>query len=221
MVRPNICRRHLPLPSVMALSRLAGLRTGGHGAATFGTVHFPHLMQRHRAGGDFDRGMRYQHSFWYSQAREVFEDAAQGRRHMRPSPIGASRSRSSTIRTIRRPQANLPLRPGGPFKRPRRSALRPSVERDYINALAVDVHRLRTRVDHRSRVLAYLKAMEALAAKYIATTTRRRSPTRSRSTSGASPADKDPTPNQLKGRGDPGANSSGRQPTHPGGRPTT
>src|SRR3982074_2534251 len=41
----------------------------------FGTVHFAtscnDVAQRR-----FDRGMRYQHSFWYAQAKEIFEDAA-------------------------------------------------------------------------------------------------------------------------------------------------
>ena len=41
----------------------------------FGTVHFAtscnELAQRR-----FDRGMRYQHSFWYAQAKEIFEEAA-------------------------------------------------------------------------------------------------------------------------------------------------
>src|ERR1700716_1735586 len=39
----------------------------------FGTVHFAtscnDVAQRR-----FDRGMRYQHSFWYAQAKEIFED---------------------------------------------------------------------------------------------------------------------------------------------------
>src|ERR1043165_71717 len=41
----------------------------------FGTVHFAtscnDVAQRR-----FDRGMRYQHSFWYQQAKEVFEEVA-------------------------------------------------------------------------------------------------------------------------------------------------
>src|SRR5438552_490303 len=40
-----------------------------------GTVHFEtscnEIAQRR-----FDRAMRYQHSFWYRQAKEIFEDAA-------------------------------------------------------------------------------------------------------------------------------------------------
>src|SRR5262245_41224564 len=39
----------------------------------FGTVHFAtscnEVAQRR-----FDRGMRYQHSFWYSQSKEIFEE---------------------------------------------------------------------------------------------------------------------------------------------------
>jgi Tfp pilus assembly protein PilF len=42
-----------------------------------GAVHFTtscnEVAQRR-----FDRAMRYQHSFWYRQAKEIFEDAAKG-----------------------------------------------------------------------------------------------------------------------------------------------
>ena len=41
----------------------------------FGTVQFEtscnEVAQRR-----FNRGMRYQHSFWYEQAKEIFEEAA-------------------------------------------------------------------------------------------------------------------------------------------------
>ena len=44
----------------------------------FGAVHFPtscnEVAQRR-----FDRGMRYQHSFWYTQAKEVFEEVGNAR----------------------------------------------------------------------------------------------------------------------------------------------
>src|ERR1700752_351755 len=39
----------------------------------FGTVHFPTSCNE-TAQRRFDRGMRYQHSFWYSQSKEIFED---------------------------------------------------------------------------------------------------------------------------------------------------
>ena len=50
-------------------------------------------------------------------------------------------------------------------RRPRRSAPRPQRERDYIDALA-RMYADYDKIDHRTRVQAYLKAMEALAAKY-------------------------------------------------------
>ena len=40
-----------------------------------GTVHFTTSCNA-TAQRRFDRGMRYQHSFWYRQAREIFEDVA-------------------------------------------------------------------------------------------------------------------------------------------------
>src|SRR5262245_44760538 len=38
-----------------------------------GTVHFATSCNE-TAQRRFDRGMRYQHSFWYGQAKEIFED---------------------------------------------------------------------------------------------------------------------------------------------------
>src|SRR5216117_1893610 len=40
-----------------------------------GTVHFV-ISCNETAQRRFDRAMRYQHSFWYSQAKEIFEDVA-------------------------------------------------------------------------------------------------------------------------------------------------
>src|SRR5258708_13404681 len=40
-----------------------------------GTVHFVTSCNE-TAQRRFDRGMRYQHSFWYRQAKEIFEDVA-------------------------------------------------------------------------------------------------------------------------------------------------
>src|SRR6202008_2941415 len=39
----------------------------------FGTVHFPTSCNE-TAQRRFDRGMRYQHSFWYRQSKEIFDD---------------------------------------------------------------------------------------------------------------------------------------------------
>jgi len=42
----------------------------------FGRVHFE-TSCNDAAQRRFDRAMRYQHSFWYQQSKEVFEEAAQ------------------------------------------------------------------------------------------------------------------------------------------------
>src|SRR3954453_679363 len=39
----------------------------------FGTVHFATSCNE-TAQRRFDRGMRYQHSFWYQSSKEIFED---------------------------------------------------------------------------------------------------------------------------------------------------
>ena len=40
----------------------------------FGTVHFATSCNE-TAQRRFDRGMRYQHSFWYRESKEIFEEA--------------------------------------------------------------------------------------------------------------------------------------------------
>ena len=45
-----------------------------HDGAQFGTVHFP-ISCNEAAQQHFDDGMRYQHSFWWSRAKQSFEDA--------------------------------------------------------------------------------------------------------------------------------------------------
>src|SRR4051812_49771586 len=47
--------------------------TAQDAAQRLGAVHFPTSCNE-AAQRRFDRGMRYQHSFWYRQSQEVFED---------------------------------------------------------------------------------------------------------------------------------------------------
>src|SRR6266853_798218 len=59
----------------------AGLASGPSPASSqgadqqLGNVHFETTCNE-TAQRRFDRAMRYQHSFWYSAAREIFEEAA-------------------------------------------------------------------------------------------------------------------------------------------------
>src|SRR6266436_8362067 len=69
------------LATVLAATVAAGLATAQPAFAQddvdqrFGTVHFA-TSCNDTAQRRFDRGMRYQHSFWYAQAKEIFEDVA-------------------------------------------------------------------------------------------------------------------------------------------------
>ena len=53
----------------------------------FGTVHFATSCNE-TAQRRFDRAMRYQHSFWYRESKEIFEEVAQGRSRLRDRLLG-------------------------------------------------------------------------------------------------------------------------------------
>ena len=63
---------------VIAVSLSWGAPALGHDAdeQQLGTVHFPTSCSQ-PAQQQFDRAMRYQHSFWYRVAREAFEQVLQ------------------------------------------------------------------------------------------------------------------------------------------------
>ena len=56
-----------------------------------GKVHFATTCNE-VAQRRFDRAMRYQHSFWYAESKEIYEEAIKADADA-PSPIGASRCR--------------------------------------------------------------------------------------------------------------------------------
>ena len=128
----------------------------------FGTVHFAtscnDVAQRR-----FDRGMRYQHSFWYTQAKEIFEDAAKA------DPTCGMAYWGVALTLLNNPHGAPPA-PNLPqglaaIQKAKEISAKTERERDYIDALSamyVDYDK----TQHRARVQAYLKAMAALAAKY-------------------------------------------------------
>ena len=89
----------------------------------FGTVHFPtscnEVAQRR-----FDRGMRYQHSFWYTQAKEVFEEVAKA------DPTCGMAYWGIALTYLNNPHSAIPApnfsRAWQRFRKRRRSAPRPS-----------------------------------------------------------------------------------------------
>ena len=127
-----------------------------------GTVHFEtscnEVAQRR-----FDRGMRYEHSFWYGAAREIFEDAAKA------DPTCAIAQWGVALTLLDNPHGPIPapnLAPGlAAIQKAKAVGAKTERERDYIDALAlmyVDYEKL----THVQRIRSYLGAMEKLAAKY-------------------------------------------------------
>ena len=128
----------------------------------FGTVHFDtscnEVAQRR-----FDRGMRYQHSFWYSSSREIFQEA------LKADPACAIAYWGIALSFLHNPHSpppapNLPLGLAA-LQNAKAVAAKTERERDYIDALTV-FYTDYDKVPHGARVQAYLKAMEALAQKY-------------------------------------------------------
>ena len=127
-----------------------------------GNVHFQtscnEVAQRR-----IDRAMRYQHSFWYSAAKEVFEEA------LKADPTCAIAHWGIALSLLDNPHnaipaPNLPLGLAAIQKAKAVGAKTPR-ERDYIDALAV-MYADHDKLSHRQRITAFLKAMEVLAAKY-------------------------------------------------------
>jgi tetratricopeptide (TPR) repeat protein len=128
----------------------------------FGTVHFATSCNE-TAQRRFDRGMRYQHSFWYRASKEIFEEV------LNADPECAMAYWGIALSLLYNPHSpptatNLPL---GLAALQRGKALRAKTqrERDYIDALLV-LYADYDKVDHRTRVQAYLGAMEQLAQRY-------------------------------------------------------
>lgn len=128
----------------------------------FGIVNFEtscnEIAQRR-----FNRGMRYQHSFWYDQAKDVFDEA------LKADPTCAIAEWGIALTYLNNPHIAVPvanLAPGlAAIQRAKAISAKTERERDYIDALAfmyVDHDKL----THRERIGAFVKAMDGLAAKY-------------------------------------------------------
>lgn len=111
----------------------------------------------------FNRAMRYQHSFWYSAAKEIFEEVAKA------DPTCGMAYWGVALSLLNNPHAAIPapnLAPGlAAIQKAKAVGAKTERERDYIDALAlmyIDYDKL----THTQRIRSFLGAMEKLAAKY-------------------------------------------------------
>ncbi len=128
----------------------------------FGTVHFATSCNE-TAQRRFDRAMRYQHSFWYRASKEIFEDVLKADEGCAIAYWGVA---LSLLYNPHSPPtaANLPLGLAA-LQKGKAVGAKSQRERDFIDALLV-LYTDYDKVDHRTRVQAYLKAMEQLAQRY-------------------------------------------------------
>src|SRR3979411_2328367 len=175
-----------------------------------GKVHFETSCNA-QAQQLFDRAMLYQHSFWYRASQAAFEDV------LKADPECGIAYWGIALSLLWNPHVPAPAKNlaegAAAIAKGRTAGAKSQRERDYIEALAV-MYADHEKVDHRTRVVAYAKAMEALAQRYLKDDEAQIHYALALNTS-ASPSDKTYA-SQLKGAAilEP---ISPRQPDHPGG----
>lgn len=127
-----------------------------------GTVHFQTSCNE-AAQRRFDRAMRYQHSFWYAHSKELFEEVLKADPECGIAYWGIALSLLYNPLNPP-PTPNLPLGLAA-IQKGQAVGAKSQRERDYVDALSV-MYVDFEKASHRERVQAYLKKMEALAARY-------------------------------------------------------
>jgi len=174
-----------------------------------GTVHFE-TSCKPDAQKLFDRGMLYQHSFWYRASQRVFEDV------LKADPECGIAYWGTALSLLWNPHVPPPAKNlaegAAALAKAKSVGAKTQRERDYLDALGA-MYADYEKVDHRTRMQAYAKAMEQLAQRYPNDDEAQIYYALALNTS-ASPADKTYA-NQLKGAAilEPIAI---RQPQHPG-----
>ena len=131
-------------------------------AKQLGKVHFETSCSP-KAQKAFDQAMLYQHSFWYSASQRTFEDA------LKADPGCGIAYWGIALSSLRNPHIPPPaknLADGlAAIEKAKAVGAKTQRERDYIDALG-QFYTDHDKVDHRTRVQAYLKAMEELVQRY-------------------------------------------------------
>jgi tetratricopeptide (TPR) repeat protein len=127
-----------------------------------GSVHFK-ITCNEVAQRRFDRGMRYQHSFWYVNAKEVFEEA------IKADPTCAMAHWGIALTLMDNPHNPIPrpnLSPGlAAIAKAKEIGAATERERDYIEALTV-MYVDYEKIPHAQRMRAWRDAQAKVAAKY-------------------------------------------------------
>jgi hypothetical protein len=188
---------------------LAQPALGQSDSSQLGTVHFDTSCKL-EAQKLFDRGMLYQHSFWYRASQQVFGDV------LKADPECGIAYWGIALSLLWNPHVPTPAKNlaegADAIAKGKSVGTKTQRERDYLDALGA-MYADYDKVDHRTRMQAYAKAIEQLAQRYPNDDEAQIYYALALNTS-ASPADKTYA-NQLKGAAilEPIAI---RQPQHPG-----
>ena len=111
----------------------------------------------------FDRGMLYQHSFWYRASQRSFEEVLKADPQCTIAYWGIALSLLWNPHVI--PPAKNLAEGAAALAKAKSVGAKTERERDYLVALG-SMYAEYDKVDHSTRMLAYAKAMEQLASRY-------------------------------------------------------
>jgi tetratricopeptide (TPR) repeat protein len=148
--------------AALALSSSQPASAQGDVDQQLGSVHFKtscnEVAQRR-----FDRAMRYQHSYWYLPAREVFEET------FKADPTCGMAYWGIALALLDNPHNAIPrpnLAPGlAAIQKAKEIGAKTERERDYIDALML-MYADHDKLSHVQRIRAFRDAQEKIAAKY-------------------------------------------------------
>jgi len=155
-------RTRLTTIAVVAMAVAFGQSALAAPPEDLGKVHFE-TSCKPDAQQHFDQAMLYQHSFWYRASQKSFEDA------LKADPECAIAYWGIALSLLYNPHVAPPAKNlaegAAALEKGKASSAKTQRERDYIDALGA-MYADYDKVDHHTRVLAYLKAMEQLAQRY-------------------------------------------------------
>jgi hypothetical protein len=133
-----------------------------HSGQHLGEVHFQTSCNA-AAQAHFDRGMRYQHSFWYRESKASFEEALRTDRECAIAYWGIAQSLLANPFNPTPPKNLLEGRAA--IQKATQLGAGTAREKDLIRAIGVFYTDFET-LNQRTRALSYTQAMEAVASRY-------------------------------------------------------
>src|SRR6195256_4637613 len=162
-MRGDMTIRRLSTISIAAITGILLAQPGfSQSEQKLGSVHFE-TSCKPEAQKLFDQAMMYQHSFWYRASQKLFDDA------LTADPECAIAQWGIALSLLLNPHVPPPaenlVKGAAAVAKGKSLGAKTARERDYLDALGV-MYADHDKVDHRTRNVAYAKAMEQLVQRY-------------------------------------------------------